>query len=176
VPTIEICGDRRDQDCNGRDTSCGDSDMDMVEACREGDDLTMCDCDDSRMDVRPRVGALPGAPEICDMRDNDCNGRVDESAECCAGCESLGAARDRADSCNEAGACVCSTEGAGDAPCPEGQSCCTGGCTNLATDIMNCGFCGAACTNQSDNCSARECRCGSGPPCDLDTMCSGGSC
>jgi len=173
VPTIEICGDRMDQDCNGRDTSCGDSDVDGVEACRAGDDLTRCDCDDSRMDVRPPVGSLAGAPEMCDMRDNDCNGRVDEASACCAGCESLGADRDRADICNEAGTCVCSTEGDGSAPCPEGQTCCGGGCTDTNTDIMNCGFCNSACTNQADNCSAGECRCGSGPPCDLDTMCTG---
>src|SRR5687768_16850658 len=56
VPRVEICGDFMDQECNGRDTSCGDSDMDGVEACRAGDDLTRCDCDDSSMAVRPPVG------------------------------------------------------------------------------------------------------------------------
>jgi len=176
TPTVEICGDRMDQNCDGRDTGCGDTDMDGVQACRAGDDLTMCDCDDARRDVRPPRGAgVPGAPEICDGRDNDCNGRIDESAECCAGCASLGAERSRADTCDATGACDCSTE-PGVGPCASGQTCCTNGCTDLRTDAMNCGFCGAACTVSADRCTAGECRCGAGPVCDLDTMCSGGSC
>jgi hypothetical protein len=135
----------------------------------------MCDCDDTRMDVRPAVGSVLGAPELCDGVDNNCNGRADESAECCPGCASLGADRDRADVCDETGACDCSTEpGAG--PCPVGESCCGNGCTNTDTDFMNCGFCSAACTDQADNCSAGNCRCGSGPVCDFINVCSGGSC
>jgi len=173
VPSVEICGDRMDQNCDGRDTSCGDTDMDGVQACRPGDDLTRCDCDDSTMAVRPPVGSLPGAQEACDGMDNDCNGRIDESAACCEGCASLGTARDRADLCTTEGVCVCST-GSGTEPCPVGQTCCSGGCVDVQTDIMNCGLCGAVCTNQSDNCAAGNCRCGSGPPCDLDRMCSGG--
>ncbi|MDQ3035592.1 MAG: MopE-related protein [Myxococcota bacterium] len=181
VPSIEICGDRMDQNCDGRDTSCGDTDGDGIEACREGDDLTMCDCDDARTDVRPPFAATPGgpvvagAPELCDGRDNDCNGRVDESAQCCEGCASLGEDRDRADVCLEDGTCDCSTE-AGIGPCGAGQTCCGGGCTDVGTDFANCGFCGAQCTVQADTCSAGECRCGAGPVCDFTTECSGGSC
>ena len=176
VPSVEICGDRMDQNCDGRDTSCGDTDGDGVMACRAGDDLTMCDCDDARTDVRPPFGAgVPGAPELCDERDNDCDGRVDESAECCDGCASLGADRDRADVCTADGACDCSSE-PGIAPCAAGQTCCAGGCTDVSSDLANCGFCGAACTTSADRCTAGECRCGGGPVCDLDTACSGGSC
>jgi len=40
---------------------------------QDGDGFSSCDeCDDSRADVHP------GAPEICDGRDNDCDGLVDE--------------------------------------------------------------------------------------------------
>ncbi|HHH29917.1 MAG TPA: hypothetical protein ENK57_16445 [Polyangiaceae bacterium] len=174
VPTIEICGDRIDQDCDGRDTGCGDGDGDGIMACRAGDDLTMCDCDDSRTDVRPAFGAVPGAPELCDGRDNNCNGRIDESAECCAGCADV-SPRSRADICNEDGACDCSTE-PGIGACPAGQDCCAGGCVDLQTDATNCGFCGSACTVSADRCTAGNCACGSGPVCDRDRVCSGGSC
>ncbi len=176
VPGIEICGDHIDQDCNGRDVSCGDNDHDGTQACRPTDtDLTQCDCDDTRMDVRPAVGSVPGAPEVCDGVDNNCNGRIDESAECCAGCASLGTDRGRADVCDESGACDCSTE-PGTGPCAAGEACCSAGCTNTQTDLMNCGFCNSACTDQADNCSGGTCHCGSGPVCDFINMCTAGAC
>ena len=176
VPRIEICGDRMDQDCDGRDTSCGDSDRDGVQACREGDDLTMCDCNDARADVRPARGGLPGAPELCDGLDNDCNGRIDESAECCEGCASLGAERERADVCLEDGTCDCSTE-PGTGPCASGQTCCLSGCTDTDTDFDNCGGCRAMCTVQADSCVGGSCTCGSmGMTCDFTTMCVSGRC
>lgn len=173
VPTIEICGDRIDQNCDGRDTSCGDGDGDGIEACRAGDDLTMCDCDDSRADVRPPFGTVPGGAELCDGVDNDCNGRIDEAAECCAGCAGIDPSR--ADICNTEGVCVCTT-GSGTGPCPEGQTCCSSGCVDAQTDFNNCGFCNTMCTPSADRCVAGVCRCGTGPVCDLDYLCSGGSC
>lgn len=174
VPTVEICGDRIDQNCDGRDTSCGDSDGDGIDACRAGDDLTRCDCDDSRTDVRPPFGGVGGAPELCDERDNDCDGRVDEAAECCAGCAAV-EPRNRADVCLETGECDCSTE-AGVGPCAAGQTCCTGGCVDTQTDFDNCGGCQTMCTPQADRCVAGNCQCGSNPVCDFITMCVGGSC
>ncbi|UJR78695.1 MopE-related protein [Sandaracinus amylolyticus] len=174
VPAIEICGDRMDQNCDGRDTSCGDTDGDGIEACRAGDDLTRCDCDDGRTDVRPPFGSLAGAPELCDDRDNDCDGRVDESAQCCEGCASLDD-RARADVCTEDGSCDCSTA-PGVAPCAAGQTCCAGGCVDLQSDMENCGYCGTTCTQSADRCTAGECHCGTGPVCDLDYVCTGGSC
>jgi hypothetical protein len=174
VPTVEICGDRIDQNCDGRDTSCGDSDGDGIDACRAGDDLTRCDCDDSRTDVRPPFGGVGGAPELCDERDNDCDGRVDEAAECCAGCAAV-EPRNRADVCLETGECDCSTE-AGVGPCAAGETCCSGGCVDTQTDFDNCGGCQTMCTPQADRCVAGNCQCGSNPVCDFITMCVGGSC
>ncbi|MCB9604402.1 MAG: hypothetical protein H6721_20110 [Sandaracinus sp.] len=174
VPTVEICGDRMDQNCDGRDTSCGDSDMDGIDACRAGDDLTRCDCDDSRSDVRPPFGGLPGARELCDSRDNDCDGRVDESAECCAGCAAV-EPRNRADVCLATGECDCSTA-AGTGPCPTGQTCCVSGCVDTNTDFDNCGSCQTMCTPSADRCVAGECSCGGGDVCEFITECNGGSC
>lgn len=165
-PTIEICGDRIDQNCDGRDTSCGDSDNDRVEACRVGDDLSTCDCDDDSADV------YPGRAEMCDGLDNDCNGRIDEISECCAGCSDVG---QRGDLCAVSGECECSTA-PGRAVCGEGQVCCGNGCSDISSDISNCGFCGTACDTSTDRCTAGQCRCGADESCANDRMCTAGSC
>jgi hypothetical protein len=174
IPQIEICGDRMDQNCDGMETPCGDTDMDGIMACRAGDDLTRCDCDDARMDVRPPFGMVAGAPEICDGRDNDCNMRIDESAMCCEGCASLDD-RMRADLCLEDGTCDCTTED-GVGACPTARLCCGDGCVDTQTDFMNCGFCGTVCTTQADRCVGGDCRCGTGPACDKVVRCVAGSC
>ncbi len=172
---VEICGDHMDQNCDGRDQSCGDTDADGWQACRPGDDLSPCDCNDSRSDAFPPAGAgVPGAPEVCYGIDNDCNGRIDESAECCAGCASLDDRR-RADICTPSGVCDCSTV-PGEGPCPSGQTCCSGGCVDTQTDFENCGYCNTRCTPSADRCTAGSCMCGSGPVCDLDYPCNSGSC
>ena len=181
VPRVEICGDRIDQDCNGRDTSCGDTDRDGIDACRPGEAPPACDCDDSNAGVYPPFGTgTPGGAELCDGLDNDCNGRIDEASQCCDGCAFLGAERDRADVCTEAGGCDCSTE-PGDGPCPSGETCCLAGCVNTDTDFANCGLCGAMCTNQADHCELGpsglgECRCGAGMVCDFIYVCMAGAC
>lgn len=177
TPPYEICGDRIDQNCDGRDHSCGDNDRDGTQACRPGQDPSSesCDCDDERADVRPRVGSIAGAIETCDGIDNDCNGRIDESSACCAACEVLGAARDRADVCTIDGLCDCTTDPA-DGPCAEGRTCCAAGCVDTRTDLMNCGFCAAACLASADHCENGECRCGSTVPCASVLVCNGGTC
>ena len=59
----------RGNDCEGGVPSAYDSD---------GDGFTSCstDCDDDDVDVRP------GAPEVCDGVDQNCDGVVDEGTEC----------------------------------------------------------------------------------------------
>jgi len=167
TPSFEICGDGMDQNCDGREDSCGNTDGDSFEACRTGEAPPACDCNDREATI------YPGAPEICNSIDDDCDGRVDEIAACCAACTGMA---ERADACTPEGACVCSTEGAGDAPCAAGRACCSSGCADLQTDFNNCGLCQSQCTAQADHCSAGLCGCGSGPPCDKAVMCSGGSC
>ena len=176
-PPYEICGDGIDQNCDRRDASCGDNDGDGIQACRPGDDPTggVCDCDDERTDVRPPFGTVAGAPELCDGIDNDCNGRVDESAACCDACSFLGEHRDRADVCTVEDVCDCSTA-AGEGPCDDGRTCCSTGCVDVQNDTLNCGFCGSACTGSSDRCVAGNCQCGDSSPCDLDFECLDGVC
>jgi hypothetical protein len=178
-PPYEICGDRIDQNCDHHDESCGDNDHDGVQACAIGENpLGGCDCDDERMDVRPARGAgVAGAPEICDGRDNDCNGRIDESAQCCPACMALGAdGTSRADSCTTSGECDCSGE-AGIGPCATGLHCCSTGCVDVTSSYLHCGFCEAPCTAGADSCLSSVCSCGnSGTACDFTDECHGGMC
>lgn len=172
--TWEICGDFMDQNCDGRDTSCGDTDMDGIAACRTGEAPPACDCDDARADVRPPFGAgVPGAPEVCDGVDNDCNGRVDEAAQCCAACMALDDPA-RGDVCTASGACDCTTE-PGDGPCAAGETCCTSGCVDLDTDMDNCGFCGRECGRDTNTCAGGTCLCGTASPCDNSCTCTAAS-
>jgi hypothetical protein len=62
----EDCADPNDYNCDGV-TGFVDLDGDGWAACEE--------CDDGRDDV------FPGAPELCDSADNDCDGAIDGGAE-----------------------------------------------------------------------------------------------
>ena len=59
------CGDGIDQDCVGGDAICVDDDEDGVPDCTE-----TCGLGD--------IAVAPGLPEICDGKDNDCDGATDE--------------------------------------------------------------------------------------------------
>ena len=61
----EVCGNERDEDCDGVVDEDVDEDADGVTTC-DGD------CDDSD------AARVPGAPETCDGVDEDCDGLVDE--------------------------------------------------------------------------------------------------
>lgn len=174
IPVFELCGDHMDQNCDGHDESCGDNDGDHFDACRPTDvDLTMCDCDDTRADTYPARGSVPGARELCDSYDNDCDGRIDESSACCSGC--AGIEPTRADACTADGQCDCLGE-SGTGPCASGSTCCNTGCADTMNDIANCGACHAACDASSDRCVAGSCLCGTGNPCDGTQVCTGGVC
>jgi hypothetical protein len=65
----EVCGNGKDDNCNGM----VDEDVD-----EDGDGFTTCtgnDCNDQDPTVHPR------APELCDGKDNDCNGQCDEHSD-----------------------------------------------------------------------------------------------
>ena len=75
---LERCDDGHDEDCDPSTVGDldGDSDAHVSETCCnvvDGSSVCGDDCDDARGDV------FAGAPELCDERDNDCNGLVDDS-------------------------------------------------------------------------------------------------
>jgi len=78
---VERC-DGVDNDCNGQtDEGCDDDNDDWCDAAMDTDGTpTVCplgggDCDDDVELVRP------GATEVCDGLDNDCNGQTDEGCD-----------------------------------------------------------------------------------------------
>jgi hypothetical protein len=91
------------------------------------------DCDDSASRVHP------GATEICDGLDNNCDGQVDESP---AGQE-----------CGPGATCS-----GGTCACPTPQALCDGQCSDLTTDTYNCGRCSNYCYG-GQICSAGACSC-----------------
>lgn len=79
---VEVCDlDNHDEDCDH--TTYGDRDLDGdgyhdARCCNEGPaGALFCgeDCDDTRRGTNPNV------PEVCDGRDNDCDGAVDEEVQ-----------------------------------------------------------------------------------------------
>ena len=77
----EIPGNGIDEDCDGRDadSACRDDDADgycafgiSCDRAAAGCDLQQWDCNDSVASARP------GHAEVCDLRDNDCDGGIDE--------------------------------------------------------------------------------------------------
>jgi hypothetical protein len=96
------------------------------------------DCDDSDKT------RYPGAPELCDGKDNRCDGKVDVGAVC----------PDAKNSC-QAGKCACKPENV-----------CTGGCFDLLSDTYHCGACTNICTTSpSTKCVSGACTCDAADKC-----------
>ena len=98
----EPCDDTVDQDCDGADVPCVDVNASGVADCAE-----TCS-----------TGGAFDATEVCDSRDNDCDGASDEGfaldgAEVGEACAALGACGEGVVECGEAGEVVCSTRPGG---------------------------------------------------------------
>ncbi|MDH5492954.1 MAG: MopE-related protein [Myxococcales bacterium] len=130
--SLEICGNSIDENCDGlADEGCGiapDLDLDGVEApsdCDEGD---------------PTV--FPGATERCDLRDGDCDMRIDDG---CVGICSADVQCPVDAICDE-GVCVCA----------DPLALCGGVCVDLERDSEHCGACDIQCQGGT-SCVASTC-------------------
>jgi hypothetical protein len=140
----EICGDGKDQDCDGRDLAGNDCDVD-------GDRFTPAqnDCDDTNAAIGPQM------PERCDGIDNNCDHNIDEGFDRGAACTNgVGA-------CAAAGKTICSVsftsvvcDGVPGKPtaetCDGKDNDCNGRVDDVAGqttgDLANCGGCNVACS------------------------------
>jgi hypothetical protein len=78
---VDVC-DHYDNDCNGKvdDGPFSDADGDGYSWCGELDATNHpinADCDDTDPNIHP------GATEVCDGKDNDCNGKIDDGDNLC---------------------------------------------------------------------------------------------
>ena len=120
---------------------------------QDGDGVASVMC--GGLDCAPRDSTIPGI-EICNFRDDDCNGVVDDGASLAtdfANCGRCGnACSPGAELCRD-GVCACNP---GRALCPSetwpGPT-----CYDLQTDALHCGSCDLACPEGS-TCEAGLCR------------------
>jgi hypothetical protein len=113
----------------GKCPGCVDRDNDGYGA---GADCLGPDCDDTNPDIRP------GATEVCDGKDNNCDGQVDEPFDL------------KADNAN-CGRCGVACNVAA------GERCCDGVCVDPATSRQHCGTCGNACGGDGSVCCGGAC-------------------
>ncbi|MFW6085822.1 MAG: hypothetical protein ACODAG_01345 [Myxococcota bacterium] len=198
LPRSETCGNMApssdpddpsyDDDCNGEV-----DDVPLLgEPCIDDDEVGQCErgvyqCEDEEF----VCATNPPSAEVCDDRDNDCDGEIDEDFDlledesncgecgnrcgagltCCAGeCMNLQTSED---ACGECGN-----------DCGSERTCCGGTCADLTLNTDHCGECGNDCDddrtccdgscidtrNDPDHCG------GCGDACDDDEMCCGGTC
>ncbi len=106
-------------------------------------------CDPLQGQPRNLCGCTASA-EVCDGKDNDCNGQVDDTEAPIKQCTAMGTGY----SCSH-GACTCALM-------------CGGTCVDPLSDPLNCGVCGRLCGDEGI-CVAGQCTCPQG-----DMLCAAG--
>ena len=116
-------------------------------------------------------GSVLPVSEVCDGKDNDCDGTPDNGTSLCT----------NGNVCAGSAGCRCN----GQSPCNGGayDMCCPGTtCQNLYASTEHCGACWISC-GANESCSAGRCQCGTkqgtvggGAACSSSTDCCGGAC
>jgi hypothetical protein len=148
----------RAETCNGEDDDCNRTPDDVA---RLGDPCTVSGLDGvcAVGTLRCQAGSAAATcvstqpqpqAETCNMRDDDCNGMVDDDV-------APGLLQNDPLNCG-----ACGTR------CGSTERCCAGACVTVSSDMQNCGMCGRVCT-MSQTCMAGTCT----PPTEMDagTMC-----
>ena len=145
----ENCNNGIDDDCDDM-TDLGDGDCGCVDHDQDGYGENCpagFDCDDSIASVNP------GAEELCNYVDDDCDGQTDEGVDM----------QTDPDNCGECfwqcrAAEVCDRGNCADS-CGGGRTECDRACIDTQTDLENCGGCDLTCylPHASESCSAGTC-------------------
>ncbi len=165
VPTAEntlaACSDSQDNDCDGL-TDRDDPDCAVfcnakdTESCYTGalSTLNVGECRSGKMECQAdgKWGdctneVLPKS-EICDGKDNDCNGQIDDACGCTKDTDCPNEARCEAGSCKVP-------------PCAAPSARCGKECVDVLSNAQHCGRCNRACTGDN-TCRDGECRCSNG--------------
>jgi hypothetical protein len=160
-PAPETCLNLgEDTDCDGEVGNVpglGDPCVDeqALGVCRRG--TVLCNGGEAPECVTPEP-----SPEVCDGRDNNCNGVVDDGFDllndpencgecgnvcgtgltCCRGqCMNLQTSDDACGACGNA--------------CGSGRTCCAGACVDVQRNSLHCGECGSSCGSSQICCDAR---------------------
>ncbi len=134
----ENCENGKDDNCDGK-IDLADKDCGCVDRDRDGYGLHCPDgpdCDDTIASVHP------GAEELCNNTDDDCDGATDEGFELKTDPQNCGecgwACRDsNPRQVCDLGQCVAS--------CGGGRTDCSRACIDTQSDLLNCGGCGVRC-------------------------------
>ncbi|MCB9644746.1 MAG: hypothetical protein H6728_16870, partial [Myxococcales bacterium] len=205
--TTEICGNKLDDNCDGMtdtaDTAACECDPNDTRACYTGpsgtDGVGECKAGVETCGADGKWGTCQGdvlpSQEVCDGKDNNCDGKVDEedpSAPHCPAGQRCDGGKCTCDAtscttgcCDAMGACAtpsnaqCGTGGAACSACAQGTTCDAGKCVCNATSCPNgcCdsqGQCQAGNSNASCGKNGVACAaCPSGQACDPQSQVCG---